>query len=140
METRDYIVTGLAIILAFWIGFMCGDDHYNTSYVAADDGRPKVILPANIDTLDYPDILRVDLVKRNGLGEIDTIYLKHYGNPIINIPHPTLTFVAVNIRDMTIYTRENKTLQFGYDNLWDITSELGYLFPHRTEFHHKLEE
>ncbi len=96
-----------------------------------------VVLPEFTDTLNSPDILRVSSVIRKEDGTIDSVFIESFRDKIY-IPHPDQLFVEVNISDLTVYTRLDKTMHYGFRNVKEINEYLSFIFPHSAEFRRKL--
>lgn len=96
-----------------------------------------VLLPEGADSLKAGDVLKVSSVILNESGSIDTGFIEIY-TPKIYIPHTEKLFVEVNITDLTVYTRLDKTMHFGFRNISEINDYLSFIFPHSAEHKFKL--
>ncbi|MFZ1704378.1 MAG: hypothetical protein WAT79_08520 [Saprospiraceae bacterium] len=125
------IMIGIAIgmILGFSFLFIVHDPD-EKQYVPAIS-EPKIIFP---DSLKADDFVKIVSLTRDNQGIVDLINIDTISGHKIYIPHPELLFVEVDIQKLTIYTRIDKTLHFGFRNVSEINDYLSYIFNH-SNFH-----
>lgn len=125
------IIVGIAIgmILGFSFFFIMHNPD-EKQYVPAIS-EPKIIFP---DSLKAGDFVKIVSLTRDNQGDVDLINIDTISGHKIYIPHPELMFVEVDIQKLTIYTRVDKSLHFGFRNVSEINEYLSYIFNH-SNFH-----
>lgn len=133
------ILPTLIIAISF---FIIGRVSVLSEIIETKNDKPSsrnivVELPEGADSLKTGDVLKVSSVILNESGSIDTAFIEIF-TPKIYIPHPDHVFVEVNITDLTVYTRLDKTMHFGFRNISEVNDYLSFIFPHSNEHRRKL--
>lgn len=128
---------GLFISLVVFIIMKQPDDE--KQYVLAESSEPEIILP-NADSFKEGDFIKVVSLTRDVDGSVKEINLDTISGHKIYVPHQKLLFVEIDIQKLTVYTRIDKTIHFGYRNVAEINDYLSYIFPHSENHKFKINQ